>query len=174
MWNFQHEGFVPDMITSAKGFGGGIYPISATIMNRRAASWMFDIGRMHGSTCGGAEIGCAVAMKVLEITTRPETIELVNKNTNILTERVTALQNKYEGFIKDFSQRGVIMGINFNCEDASKTICKPLFDNGVWSHNSRLHPNTLQLKLGLLCDEEFMDELFTRMDKGIGAAYNSR
>ena len=31
---------------------------------------MFDIGRLHGSTCGGSELGCAVAMKVLEITTR--------------------------------------------------------------------------------------------------------
>ena len=38
MWCFEHEGFVPDMITTAKGFGGGIYPISATVMNRKAAS----------------------------------------------------------------------------------------------------------------------------------------
>ena len=45
-----------------------------------------------------------------------------------------------------------------------------LFDNGVWSHNSRLHPNTLQLKLGLLCDDAFMDELFEKMDKGLAQA----
>lgn len=43
-------------------------------------------------------------------------------------------------------------------------------DNGVWSHNSRLHPNTLQLKLGLLCDDAFMDELFEKMDKGLAQA----
>lgn len=170
MWNFEHEGFVPDMITSAKGFGGGIYPISATIMNRKAASWMFDIGRMHGSTCGGSEIGCAVAMKVLEITTRKETVDLINKNTKLLTERVDALKEKYDGFLESYSQRGVIMGLNFKCKDASVSVCKPLFDNGVWSHNSRLHPNTLQLKLGLLCDDAFMDELFEKMDKGLAQA----
>lgn len=170
MWNFEHEGFVPDMITSAKGFGGGIYPISATVMNRKAASWLFDIGRLHGSTCGGAEIGCAVAMKVLEITTRPDTIERINKNTEILKTRVEELREKYDGFLMDYTQRGVIMGLNFNCKDASVSVAKPLFDCGVWAHNSRLHPNTLQLKLGLLCDDAFMDELFEKMDQGIALA----
>jgi len=139
-------------------------------MNRKAASWMFDIGRMHGSTCGNSELGCVVAMKVLEISTRKETVDNINKNAKLLTERVNALIDKYDGFITGYTQRGVIMGINFDCEDASKTVCKPLFDNGVWSHNSRLHPNTLQLKLGLLCDDAFMDELFEKMDRGLAQA----
>lgn len=52
--------------------------------------------------------------------------------------------------------------------------CKPLFDNGVWSHNSRLHPNTLQMKLGLLCDDAFMDELFEKIDKGLAQAVNMK
>lgn len=170
MWNFEHEGFVPDMITTAKGFGGGVYPISATVMNRKAASWMFDIGRLHGSTCGGSELGCAVSMKVLEITTRPETVERVHKNTKILTERVEALREKYDGFLTGYSQRGVIMGLDFACEDAGVTVAKPLFDCGVWAHNSRLHPDTLQLKLGLLCDDAFLDELFEKMDRGLELA----
>lgn len=174
MWCFEHEGFVPDMIISAKGFGGGIYPIAATVMNRRAASWMFDIGRLHGSTCGGSELGCAVSMKVLEISTRPETVANIHKNTKILTERVNALMAKYDGFLTGYTQRGVIMGLEFNCKDASYTVCKPLFDNGVWAHNSRLHPNILQLKLGLLCDDEFMYELFEKMDKGIAQAVSRK
>ena len=170
MWNFEHEGFVPDMITTAKGFGGGVYPISATVMNRKSASWMFDIGRLHGSTCGGSELGCAVAMKVLEITTRQSTIDQVHRNTERLTEEVEKLRKKYDGFLMDYTQRGVIMGLNFNCKDASVSIAKPLFDCGVWAHNSRLHPNTLQLKLGLLCDDAFMDELFDKMDRGLALA----
>lgn len=170
MWCFEHEGFVPDMIVTAKGFGGGVYPISATVMNRKAGSWLFDIGRMHGSTCGGSEIGCAVAMKVLEISTRPETIALINKNTKLLTEEIGKLQKKYDGFFKGFTQRGVIMGLEFNCKDASVSVTKPLYDNGVWAHNCRLRPNILQLKLGLLCDDAFMKELFEKMDKGIGVA----
>ncbi len=170
MWNFEHEGFVPDMIITAKGFGGGIYPISATVMNRKSASWMFDIGRLHGSTCGGSELGCAVAMKVLEITTRPETVQRVERNTELLKEHVEKLKSKYDGFLTGYKQRGVIMGLDFACEDASRSVAKPLFDCGVWAHNARLHPNTLQLKLGLLCDDAFIEELFERMDKGLALA----
>jgi len=167
MWGIEHEGFVPDMIVSAKGFGGGIYPISATIMNERSAKWLFDIGRLHGSTCGGSEIGCAVSMKVLEITSRPETAGLVKKNEELLKKGVNELKDKYSDFLIGYTQRGVIMGLEFDCEDASVSVVKPLFDHGVWSHNSRLHPNILQLKLGLLCDDLFMEELFDKMDKGI-------
>ncbi|WP_294586429.1 aspartate aminotransferase family protein [uncultured Ruminococcus sp.] len=174
MWCFEHEGFVPDMIVTAKGFGGGIYPISATIMNRKAGSWLFDIGRMHGSTCGGSELGCAVAMKVLDISTRPETVALVKKNTARLTEGITALKEKYDGFFRGFTQRGVIMGLDFDCKDASVSVTKPLFDNGVWAHNSRLRPNILQIKLGLLCDDAFLDELFEKMDKGLAQAVKMR
>lgn len=170
MWGFEHEGFIPDMIITAKGFSGGVYPIAATIMNEKAGKWLFDIGRMHGSTCGGSEIGCAVALKVLEITTRPETVELVNKNTAELKRRVESLMKKYPRFLTGYTQRGVIMGLQFDCEDASISVVKPLFDNGIWAHNSRLHPNILQLKLGLLCDEEFLDELFEKMDKGLADA----
>lgn len=170
LWGIEHEGFVPDMIVTAKGFSGGMYPIAATIMNEKAGKWLFEIGRMHGSTCGGSELGCAVAMKVLEISTRPETIARIHHNTEYLTKAVNELKSKYSDFLIGYTQRGVIMGLEFDCEDASVSVVKPLFDNGVWAHNSRLHPNVLQLKLGLLCDAAFMDELFEKMDKGIKAA----
>ena len=174
MWCFEHEGFVPDMVITAKGFGGGVYPIAATVMNRKAANWMFDIGRMHGSTCGGSELGCAVAMKVLEITTRKETLDRIRRNTAILTERVDQLKEKYSDFLTGYTQRGVIMGLSFNCEDASRGVAKPLFDHGVWAHNSRLRPNVLQLKLGLLCDDAFLDELFLKMDEAFADAVSRR
>lgn len=174
MWSFEYEGFVPDMIITAKGFGGGIYPISATVMNRRAASWMFDMGRMHGSTCGNSEVGCAVALKVLEITTRKETVERIHRNTKILTENVERLKKKYPDFLTGYTQRGVIMGLQFACQDASVSVTKPLYDHGVWAHNCRLKPNILQLKLGLLADDAFLKELFEKMDAGIADAVSRR
>lgn len=169
-WGFEHEDIEPDMIITAKGFGGGIYPIAATILNEKAAAWLFDIGRLHGSTCGGSELGCAVSLKMLEITTRAETVANIHKNSGLLEKGVADLKQKYNDFFIGSTQRGVIMGLEFDCKDASYSVCKPLYDNGVWAHNSRLHPNIVQLKLGLLCDDLFMEELFDKMDKGIHAA----
>lgn len=174
LWGFEHEDLQPDMIVTAKGFGGGVYPISATVMNRNAGKWLFEIGRLHGSTCGGSEIGCRVASKVLEITTRQSTVENVHRNEQQLRKNVEELMTRYPGFLKSYSQRGVIMGLNFDCEDASVSVVKPLYDNGVWAHNARLHPNTLQLKLGLLCDQAYLDELFEKIDAGLKAACRNR
>lgn len=173
MWGIEHEDVVPDMLVTAKGFGGGVYPISATVMNRRVGKWLFEIGRLHGSTCGGAEIGCRVASKVLEITARPSTVENVLRNQEYLREGVEDLMSRYPGFLTGYTQRGVIMGLNFDCEDASVSVVKPLYDHGVWAHNARLHPSTLQLKLGLLCDKAYLDELFERMNDGLKAAYRT-
>ena len=170
LWGIESEGVIPDILITAKGFGGGIYPIAATVLNERSAQWLFDIGRLHGSTTGGSEIGCCVALKVLEITTRPSTVETVHANTRYLQKGMDELQKKYSDFFLGYSQRGVIMGLDFDCQDAAVSVVKPLFDNGVWAHNARLHPNTLQLKLGLLCDKPFLEELFVKMDKGIGEA----
>ncbi|MDA8228518.1 MAG: aminotransferase class III-fold pyridoxal phosphate-dependent enzyme [Desulfitobacterium hafniense] len=40
MWAITTYGVIPDMIVTSKGFSGGIYPISAVIMNDRASQWM--------------------------------------------------------------------------------------------------------------------------------------
>ena len=36
-WCFEHHGITPDIVVTSKGLSGGIYPISATILNKRAA-----------------------------------------------------------------------------------------------------------------------------------------
>ncbi len=170
MWSIDYEGFIPDMIISAKGFGGGIYPMACTVMNEKAGKWLLDIGRMHGSTTGGSELGCMVSLKMLEITTRESTVANIHKNAKLMTEFANEMQKKTDGFLKNYTQRGVIMGMNFDVNDASETLTPALFKNGVWAHNSRLNPSVLQFKLGLLADDAYMDELFTKMEAGIKEA----
>ncbi len=60
---FQAEGIVPDVITLAKGLGGGL-PIGACIGLGAAAS-AFSRGD-HGSTFGGNPVACAAALAVLD------------------------------------------------------------------------------------------------------------
>jgi acetylornithine/N-succinyldiaminopimelate aminotransferase len=61
---FQHEGFVPDVMTLAKGLANGI-PIGACLARGKAAE-LFTPGS-HGSTFGGNPLACRVACTVLEI-----------------------------------------------------------------------------------------------------------
>lgn len=167
MWSIEQDEVIPDMLVTAKGFSGGLYPIACTVLNEKAAKWLYEAGRMHGSTTGGSEIGCMVASKVLEITTRKTTIAQVLKNTKQMTKFAENMREKTNGFLKGFSQRGVIMGIEFDVEDAGRTVTPALVEQGVWAHNARLRPSVLQFKLGLLADDKYLEELFEKMEKGI-------
>ena len=77
LWGVETFGVEPDILVSGKGLSGGMYPIAATVMTPRAAGWLHENGWGHVSTFGGAEIGCRVAERVLEITTRPDVTERV-------------------------------------------------------------------------------------------------
>jgi len=62
----QHAGITPDVMTLAKGLGGGV-PIGACLANSRAD--VFEPGD-HGSTFGGNPLACAVASTVLAVIDR--------------------------------------------------------------------------------------------------------
>jgi predicted acetylornithine/succinylornithine family transaminase len=62
----QHEGIAPDVMTLAKGLGGGV-PIGACLANPRAD--VFVPGD-HGSTFGGNPLACATALAVLNVIER--------------------------------------------------------------------------------------------------------
>lgn len=60
----QHEGITPDVITVAKGLGGGL-PVGACI-GTGAAATAFNKGD-HGSTFGGNPVSCAAALAVIDV-----------------------------------------------------------------------------------------------------------
>lgn len=169
LWAFENYGFSPDILVTAKGLGGGIYPIGATIVNEKAGHWLKENGSIHVSTFGGSELGCIVAMKVLEISQREEVI----KNADFVAEYLRSGLEKIKkenNFFKDIRQMGLVMGLEFNHPEGAKYVMRSLYNNGVWARYSTLDPRILQFKPGLLCSKEFCDELLLRMEKGIQEA----
>ena len=67
LWGIEHFGVVPDIVVIGKGLSGGLYPMSATCFRGKYESVFQPDPFIHISTFGGAEVGCPVALKVLEI-----------------------------------------------------------------------------------------------------------
>jgi acetylornithine aminotransferase/acetylornithine/N-succinyldiaminopimelate aminotransferase len=63
---YQHHGITPDVMTLAKGLGGGV-PIGACLASPKAD--VFEPGD-HGSTFGGNPLSCTVALSVLAVVER--------------------------------------------------------------------------------------------------------
>lgn len=62
LFAYMHYGFTPDIVTTAKGLGGGL-PIGATLLGEKTGD-VFEPG-LHGSTFGGNPVCCAGALHVL-------------------------------------------------------------------------------------------------------------
>src|SRR5436305_9493489 len=64
LFSYMQKGIVPDIMTSAKGLGGG-FPVGAMLTTAEIAS-AFSVG-VHGTTYGGNPLACAVASAVFDV-----------------------------------------------------------------------------------------------------------
>ncbi len=105
---YQTYGVVPDIVTLAKGLGGGI-PIGAMLASEKAASG-FAPGD-HASTFGGNPLVTAVANQVMDIMTGEGFLEQVTKMGDYL---VRSLQAINDSRIVEVRGRGLMLGIEFD------------------------------------------------------------
>ncbi|MDP1602410.1 MAG: aminotransferase class III-fold pyridoxal phosphate-dependent enzyme, partial [Legionella sp.] len=153
MWAIEAYGVVPDIIVSAKGIGGGLYPLGVVMASRRASAWLEQDGFGHISTGGGGELGCYVALKVLEMCARPDVKANVDDATAFFTTELTGLMARHADFLVGIRQRGLVMGLEFDHAEGAKFVSRALYENGVWAIFSTLDPRVLQFKPGVLIDK---------------------
>ncbi|RWE19785.1 MULTISPECIES: aspartate aminotransferase family protein [unclassified Mesorhizobium] len=142
---FEQEGIVPDLVTIAKGLGGGFQPIGAVLLSKEIyrafaeGSGLFQ----HGHTYIGHPIAAAAASKVVEILKRPETRANISKMGNRLEAALNAAlgQSPYVG---DLRGRGLFRGIEIVADKDSK---KP-FDPAYKVH-AKIKKEAMQR--GLMC-----------------------
>lgn len=167
LWGIEHYGVKPDILVTAKGLSGGIYPIAATVVSEKAGNWMNEDGFAHISTFGGAELGCVVAMKVLEISQRPEVVENVGYASRYLRAGLEEIKRQFPNFFIEIRQLGLVMGLVFNHPEGARHVMRHLYQRGVWAIYSMLDERVLQFKPGILCDKEFCDKLLERCEVAI-------
>ena len=166
IWAIEKFNVIPDIIVTAKGLSGGMYPIAAAILNERAGVWLTLDGFAHVSTFGGAEIGCYVARKVLEIISRPETLDHVNRISDYLGNALSSLKQKY-AFLTDVRQCGLIAGLQFEGDMGAVMMSQALYENGVWAMFSGYDLSVLQFKPYLFTDVPLVDTLIEKLEKAI-------
>lgn len=87
-YSYQHFGIQPDVVTSAKGLGGGL-PIGACLCSEDLADVLN--GGMHGSTFGGNPVVCAGALEVLRRVNDPAFLQRVEENGAYFREKLAAI-----------------------------------------------------------------------------------
>lgn len=171
MWGWQAYGIQPDIMVTAKGLSGGLYPIAATLVNDRAGGWLNEDGAAHISTSGGAELGCVVAHKVIEMLKRPEVRANVNAVTGFMRDGMAEMIARHGDIFTGVRQKGVILGLEFGeSGENAVAVSRALYEHGVWAIFSSLDKRVLQWKPGALLSADLCQEILDRFDAAMPRA----
>ena len=121
-FGFEHEKVQPDVVTLAKGIGGGL-PLGATIAYGRAAQ-LLQPGD-HGTTFGGNTIACAAANAVLDV------IESKNlmQSAKVFEKKIKKSLSGTPG-ISEVRGRGLLLGIELSTPIAKK-VAAAMLEAGI-------------------------------------------
>lgn len=111
LFAYEWSGVAPDIITLAKGLGGG-FPIGAMMANEKAASY-FQPGD-HASTFGGNPMACVAGKTVLSVLLEEDLLSNVMAQGTYLSQKLTALKALYPEIIQDVRGMKLMQGIELN------------------------------------------------------------
>jgi len=124
-WAHQHLGLVPDIVTVAKGLGGGL-PMGA-VMCSEEVSKGFPPGS-HGTTFGGNALISAVADKVIEIIQRDDLCGRAARMGDWLRGRLEGIKSRLPEQIAEVRVHGLMIGIELTHPGAE--VWKALLERG--------------------------------------------
>ena len=161
VWAYQQEGMTPDVLVTGKGLSGGIYPITATLMTAELHAFFEHNPFIHISTFGGAELGCAVALEVLDIIQEPGFLDRVRA----LAERLSAGLSDLPFTLR---QRGLMMGLAFGDAAGGMGAARALYKAGVFAVWANNDPGVLQFLPPLVLSDDEADDLLARVRGALG------
>ncbi|QTM01514.1 aspartate aminotransferase family protein [Mannheimia sp. ZY171111] len=122
MFSYQQFGLQPDIVSLAKGLGGGL-PIGAFLLGNKVEH---TLGKSdHGSTFGGNPVTCAGANVVLDKIT-PDFLKEVQRKGQSLQQRLNALPK-----VKSVSGLGLMIGVEFEEGILASDIVTKCIEQGV-------------------------------------------
>lgn len=120
LYGYMNYGITPDIVTTAKGLGGGL-PIGATLLFDKCEN-VFDFGS-HGSTFGGNPAVCAGAVNVLS-RIDDELLKSVKEKSDYIFNELNGAKG-----VKSVSGMGLMIGVE--TEKDSGEVLKKCLENGV-------------------------------------------
>jgi acetylornithine aminotransferase len=160
-FGYESEGIAPDIITLAKGLGGGL-PLGAmiTLGNRAPA---FKPGE-HGSTFGGNPISCAAANAALDFIVKKDLLVKVSEAGEYLKGALSKLPG-----VAEVRGRGLLLGIVLESNIASAISAKASSHGLLINAPSK---NVIRIAPALIVSKKELREFVTLFSKTLHEVQN--
>jgi len=168
LWGVEAWGVQPDILVTGKGLSGGLYPVAAAVLRKDVGRWLTDNAWGHVSTFGGAEPGCVVGSRVLELCSDPGTLAHVAEISDHLHAGLADIRARH-GFLKEIRRKGLVMGLVFDAPTGGLQMMAALYKHGIWAIVAGFDRSVLQFKPGLLIDRAYCDEALSRFEAALQA-----
>ncbi|MEI5668042.1 aspartate aminotransferase family protein [Bosea sp. CCNWLW174] len=159
---YEHSGVAPDIMSIAKGIGGG-FPMGACLATEEAASGM-TLGT-HGTTFGGNPLAMAVGNAVLDVILAPGFLDHVQKTALRLRQSLAQLKDQHPQVIEEIRGEGLMLGLKLktpNTDFVAQARAAGLLVVAAGDNVVRLLPP-------LIIGESEVAEAVARLDKAAGA-----
>ncbi|MBF0459038.1 MAG: acetylornithine transaminase [Nitrospirae bacterium] len=155
LFAYEQYGIEPDIMTLAKGLGGGV-PIGATLARDEVAK-SFTPGS-HGSTFGGNPLACAAAVATLEVLLEDGImLSECRRMGEYFVNSLGKLQKQFPKIITDIRGKGLLIGMELTRECAM--VVQACFERGALINCAA--GNTLRFMPPLIVTEEDIDRLIS-------------
>jgi len=160
LYAYQGIGVTPDVLTSAKGLGGG-FPIGA-MLTTAAIAESLPFGS-HGSTYGGNPLACAVGEAVIDLVSDPALLAGVKRRSELVRDALATLARRY-GLFEAARGAGLLLGAPMAgaWKGKAKDIVNAGLRHGVWCLIAG--PDVLRIAPSLVIPEADIAEGFKRLD----------
>ena len=160
-FGYEHEGINPDIITLAKGIGGGL-PLGAMITIGDKSN-LFQPGS-HGSTFGGNPISCAAANAVISEIKEKRYLLSNAKKGKLFKESIKNISG-----VKEVRGRGLLIGIEFTNPIADNVVLE--MEKAGFLINS-VNPNTIRIAPSYLIKESEIKRFTESLREIVGGSLN--
>ena len=164
---YMHSGVKPDVLTFAKGIGGG-FPVAGFAVPERLAH-VFKPGD-HGGTFGGNPLACAAVYATLTTIKSEGLVDKVAEKGEYFKNELRKLQEKYPDKVTDVRGCGLMLGMEVAGE--GKPIVESCLANNVIVNCTA--GNVIRIVPPLIISKEEIDIVVAALDKALAACKKTR
>ncbi len=156
---YEAFGIHPDILLLGEALGGGLFPIAATVFTQQANRFLNAHPLIHLSTFGGADIGCRVARKALEIYEREQPWRNAAAMGERLDHALHDLAQEPRSPIQSVAGLGLVWSLDLGTPERANSFCQAASRAGLLIAPGKVARNTVVLRPSLLITAAELDEM---------------